>query len=100
MLREHTSKRSNKFAVRVVSIPIIWVRSDYSVLDVVHTFERITGREIPYEVVARRVGDVAECFADARRANTELKWEAQHTLEEMCRDAWRWHLNDSEVGYE
>ncbi len=62
----------------------------YSVLDVVRAFERIVGRAIPYEIVDRRSGDVAECYADPGRARTALQWEAGRDLDQMCEDAWRW----------
>jgi UDP-glucose 4-epimerase len=61
-----------------------------SVLEVVRAFERASGRPVPFRVVARRPGDVAECYADASRAQRELGWVARRTLDEMCVDAWRW----------
>lgn len=62
----------------------------FSVLDLVKAFERVNGVKIPYEIVARRPGDVAKCYADSTRANVELGWKAENGLEEMCRDAYRW----------
>ncbi|MBI3147577.1 MAG: UDP-glucose 4-epimerase GalE [Betaproteobacteria bacterium] len=62
----------------------------YSVLELVRAFERACGRVIPYEIVARRPGDIASCFADATLARDTLRWEAKRTLEDMCADAWRW----------
>lgn len=62
----------------------------YSVLEVVKTFERVNGIAIPYEVTARRPGDIAECYADAGKANRLLGWKAEKSLEDMCRDSWRW----------
>ena len=62
----------------------------YSVLEMVHAFERASGRPIPYEIVARRPGDVAACYADPRRARTQLQWQAQRGLDAMCADSWRW----------
>ena len=62
----------------------------HSVLDVVKSFETASGRTIPYDVVDRRPGDVAMCYADATRARTLLGWEARRGLGEMCADAWRW----------
>jgi UDP-glucose 4-epimerase len=62
----------------------------YSVLEVVRAFEQASGRKVPYQVVARRDGDVAQCYADPSLARTLLGWEAKHTLQEMCADAWRW----------
>ena len=62
----------------------------YSVLDLVHTFERVNEIKIPYIITPRRLGDVAQCYADAGRAKKYLHWEAQKDLEDMCRDVWRW----------
>ena len=62
----------------------------YSVLDLVHTFGRVNAMEIPYVIVDRRPGDVARCYADAGKAKAKLGWAAEKTLEDMCRDSWRW----------
>ena len=70
----------------------------YSVLEVVRAFERASGKSIPLEFHPRRAGDVAECYADARRAEQELGWRARLTLDEMCADAWRWQSQNPE-GY-
>jgi len=56
----------------------------------VKAFEQATGREIPYQIVQRRSGDIAACYADPTLAKTELGWEARRGLSEMCADAWRW----------
>ncbi len=61
-----------------------------SVLDLVNAFKRNNGIEIPYEVVARREGDIATCYANAEKAREKLGWVAEKTLDDMCRDAWRW----------
>jgi len=61
-----------------------------SVLDVVHAFERASGRLVPYQFVPRRAGDVAEYYANPGLAKELLGWEAQYTLEQMCADSWRW----------
>jgi UDP-glucose 4-epimerase len=62
----------------------------YSVLDVLHAFERACGRELPYEIVARRPGDIAACYADPEKAARELGWRATLDIDRMCEDAWRW----------
>ena len=62
----------------------------YSVLDVVHAFEKACGKEIPYEIKPRRAGDIATCYADPTKAKNELGWVAQYGIEEMCEDSWRW----------
>ncbi|BEU97799.1 UDP-glucose 4-epimerase GalE [Acidovorax sp. DW039] len=61
-----------------------------SVLDMVHAFERASGRAVPYKVVARRPGDVAQCWADPALAAQLLGWRAHRGLDAMCQDAWRW----------
>lgn len=66
-----------------------------SVLQLVKTFEQVTGIKIPYEIVGRRPGDVAESYADVSKAWQELGWSAKRGIEEMCRDAWRYEQHDS-----
>ena len=62
----------------------------YTVLEVVRSFEAASGRSVPFEIVERRPGDVAICYADASRARTMLGWEARRPLDAMCADSWRW----------
>ncbi|HZK25099.1 MAG TPA: UDP-glucose 4-epimerase GalE [Oscillospiraceae bacterium] len=64
-----------------------------SVLQLVQAFEAANQIKVPYEIVARRPGDIAECYADAAKAKKELGWTAKLTLMEMCRDAWRFEQN-------
>ncbi|HIR81464.1 MAG TPA: GDP-mannose 4,6-dehydratase, partial [Candidatus Limiplasma merdipullorum] len=66
----------------------------YSVLDLVNTFERVNGIRIPYVIVDRRPGDVARCYADPTKAKELLGWQAEKTLDDMCRDSWRWQSNN------
>ena len=61
-----------------------------SVLEMVRAFEQASGRAVPYQLVARRPGDVAQCWADPALAQTLLGWSAQHGVDRMCQDAWRW----------
>ena len=71
----------------------------YSVLELIRAFEQASGRTVPYCVVARRPGDVAEMVADASLAGRLLGWKAEHDLERMCADAWRWQsLNPNGFG--
>ena len=65
----------------------------YSVLDMVHTFERVNGMKIPYQITDRRPGDIGECYADASKAFEEIGWKAERGLEEMCRSAWIFESN-------
>jgi len=62
----------------------------YSVLDLVKAYEAASGRAVPYDIVARRAGDVAACYADPTLARERLGWEARHGLARMCEDSWRW----------
>lgn len=65
-----------------------------SVLDVVKTFEKATGKKINYELTDRRPGDAAVCFADVRKAKEKLNWQTEKNLEDMCRDAWNWQTKN------
>lgn len=69
-----------------------------SVLDMVRAFEAASGKAITYRIVARRPGDVAQCWADPSRAARELGWRAEYDLARMCADAWRWQQANPE-GY-
>ena len=62
----------------------------YSVLDMVKAFEKASGRDVPYQIVNRRPGDIATCYADPTYAEKKLGWKAECELDEMCEDTWRW----------
>ncbi len=62
----------------------------YSVLDMVKAFEKACGKKINYKITDRRPGDIAACYADPSKAKEELGFEATHTLEDMCKDTWKW----------
>ena len=62
----------------------------YSVLDIVKAFEKANDIKIPYTIKPRRAGDIAEFYADPKKANEELGWHTENTLEDMCRDSWNW----------
>lgn len=66
----------------------------YSVLEMLHAFEKACGRSIPYEIAPRRPGDIAECWSDPSLAKTGLGWQATRKLEDMMQDAWRWQQNN------
>ena len=66
----------------------------FSVLQLVKAFSKACGKEIPYKIAPRRAGDVAICYADPSKANRELNWKAERTLEQMCEDSWRWQKNN------
>ena len=61
----------------------------YSVLDIVHAFEKANDIKIPYSIKPRRAGDIAMCYANPAKAKEELGWEAKFDLERMCKDSWR-----------
>lgn len=62
----------------------------YSVLDIVNTFVRVNKVDVPYVIAPRRPGDIDACFADPAKAEKLLHWKAEKTLDDMCRDSWRW----------
>ena len=62
----------------------------YSVLDIVNTFEKVTNQKVPYKIVERREGDIAEFYANAEKAKNELGWIAEKSLKDMCRDSWNY----------
>ena len=62
----------------------------YSVLDIIHNFEKACGKERPYKITDRRPGDIDMCYADPEKAKKELGWEAKRDIDKMCEDAWRW----------
>lgn len=66
----------------------------YSVLDIVHAYEKVTGREIRYKITDRRPGDIDECYANPQKAAELLGWKAEYNIEDMCRDSYRWQLNN------
>ena len=72
--------------------------SGYSVLDMVHTFRDVNGVDVPYQIVDRRPGDLAVCYADPAKSAEKLHWKAEKTLADMCRDSWRWQSTNP-TGY-
>ena len=62
----------------------------YSVLDVIHAFEKACGRKLPYVIKPRRAGDIAACYADASKAKKELGWQAEYGIDDMCASLWKW----------
>ena len=78
-----------------VSVYNLGTGNGCSVLDIVNTFERVNNIKIPYQIAPRRPGDIAECYADASKAETELGWKATRGLEEMCASAWNFESKHS-----
>jgi UDP-glucose 4-epimerase len=70
----------------------------YSVIEMARAFEQASGKPVPYQVVARRPGDIAACYADPGLAQRELGWQAERGLKQMCEDTWRWQSGNPE-GY-
>jgi UDP-glucose 4-epimerase len=64
------------------------------VFEMVKAFEAATGVTVPYQVVPRRDGDIAQCWADATKAQQDLGWQATRSLEQMMQDTWRWQSNN------
>ena len=75
------------------------IEHGYSVLEVIKAFQRECGCDIPFEIVGRRVGDIALSYADASLAKEELNWEAVKDIDNMCRDAWNWQQKNPD-GYQ
>ncbi len=71
----------------------------YSVLDLLHTFEKVNGIRVPYRIADRRPGDIATCYADPTKAHELLHWQARRSLTDMCRDAWNWQSKNP-MGYQ
>ncbi|ABQ13609.1 UDP-glucose 4-epimerase GalE [Dichelobacter nodosus] len=66
----------------------------YSVLEIIHAFERASGKNIPYQIAPRRQGDIAMCYANPAKAERELGWKATRDLETMMKDTWRWQTKN------
>ena len=81
----------NHLGVEIVNLG---TGTGYSVLDIVKAFERASGVAIPYVIKPRRPGDIAECYADASKAEKVLGWVAEMGLDEMCRDSWNWQSHN------
>ena len=73
-----------------VNIYNLGTGNGYSVLQVVHAFEKACGHPIKYQIKDRRPGDIAQCYCDPAKAKQELGWVAEYGIEEMCADSWRW----------
>lgn len=87
------------YELKGVEIINLATGNGYSVLDVVHAFEKACGKKIPYQIEERRAGDIDKCFADPSYAKKVIGWQAQNGIDEMCQDAWRWQKMNPN-GYE
>ncbi len=88
-------KMSEKPDVRIYNLG---TGNGYSVLDVVHAYEKACGHEIAYEIKPRRAGDLDELYSDSSKAKNELGWEAVNGIDEMCADSWNWQSQNPD-GY-
>ena len=70
----------------------------YSVLQVINAFSKACGKELPYQILERRAGDIATCYCDPQKAKEELGWVAEYGIEEMCADSWNWQSKNPD-GY-
>lgn len=70
----------------------------YSVLDMIHAFEKACGKKLPYVIDGRRAGDIASCYASSEKAEKELGWKAEYNLEDMCASQWKWQSQNPD-GY-
>lgn len=94
----HIQALTHKSQQSGVHIYNLGTGTGYSVLDIVHAFEKATGKQIPYRIQPRREGDIAICYANPQRAANEIHWTAQRNLHDMMIDTWHW-LQNNPNGY-
>lgn len=93
LAKGHVSAVQKLFSTHGLHTYNLGTGEGYSVLEIINTFEKVNNVNIHYEIVDRRAGDPAVCFANPAKAKEELDWSAERTLEDMCRDSWRWEKN-------
>ncbi len=98
LARGHVKAIEGMKTLKGVNIFNLGTGIGYSVLDIIHAFEKACGRELPYVIDPRRPGDIAECYSDPAKAAELLGWKAEKGIEDMCRDAWRWQSRNPD-GY-
>src|SRR5699024_5962827 len=94
LAKGHIKALDKLISTKGVDIYNLGTGTGYSVLDLVNSFQEATGEKVPYEIVDRRPGDIAECYADPRKAYEELGWKADKDIVDMCKDAWNWQSNN------
>ena len=99
LARGHVAAIRHVLATRGCEAVNLGTGHGYSVLDMVRAFEEASGHAVPYRIVERRPGDIASCYADPGFAKELLGWQAEKTLEDMCRDTWRWQ-SQNPMGYD
>lgn len=90
LAKGHVAALEHVPSAREVAIYNLGTGRGTSVLEAVKAFEHASGKHVPYEIVGRRAGDLAEVYADPSKANRELGWKAEKTIQDACDDAWRW----------
>ena len=90
LAKAHLSALERAVKMHAIEYFNIGTGNGYSVLDVVHAFERVTGRPLPYRIEGRRPGDIAVCYADPTKAEQVLGWKAEFDMNRMCEDSYRW----------
>ncbi len=98
LAKGHIKALEKLFDINEVLTVNLGTGKGYSVLDMVHAFERASGKKIPYKFISRRSGDIAKCYADPSYAKKVLDWKSKYTLDDMCKDSWRWQRNNPD-GY-
>ena len=93
LAKGHVNAVDKVVSTNGVNIYNLGTGNGYSVLDLVKAFEAANGVKIPYEIKARRAGDIATCYANPEKAKKELGWEAKFDLERMCKDSWNFIQN-------
>lgn len=96
LAKGHISALKKIQKVNEIIIVNLGTGKGFSVLEMIAEYEKVIGKKIPYEIVDRRPGDIAECYADPRLAETVLGWKAEYDIDRMCQDEWRWQkkIND------
>ena len=90
LARAHLSALERAVQMQAIEYFNIGTGNGYSVLDVVHAFEKVTGKPLPYRIEGRRPGDIAVCYADPTKAEQVLGWKAAYDMNRMCEDSYRW----------
>ena len=90
LARAHLSALERAVKMHAIEYYNIGTGNGYSVLDVVHAFEAVTGKPLPYRIEGRRPGDIAVCYADPTKAEQVLGWKAEYDMTRMCQDSYRW----------
>lgn len=90
----HVKAIEKKMSFSGLSIYNLGTGRGYSVMEIISVFEKESRRKIRYKIMNRRTGDIASCYANPAKAQVELGWNSTRDIEEMCRDAWNWQLNN------